>query len=294
MELRHIHYFLVLAEEKSFTKAAEKLLIAQPPLSRQIKDLEEELGVPLFTRSPRGVALTEAGVKFRQYALQIEHLSHQSVEVVKEMNKGLQGTLYIASVEGWAPHLISEWIAGFHKLYPHVEFNLWNGNSDDVLQRLQNGLCDLAVIVGPYNAENLEAQPVFDEPWVAMLPANHPLAKEPGDSIPLKKLAPYELIIPSRHSRLQEITDWFSTQNVKPKIICRMAHVLNAYELTEQNVGIAIYPAAASIYANSKKVVAKKLIEPSVTASYYLVQRKEKKLSLVAEEFWKYATQIHK
>ena len=73
-----------------------------------------------------------------------------------------------------------------------------------------------------------------------------------------------------------------------------MAHVLNAYELTEQNVGIAIYPAAASIYANSEKVVAKKLIEPSVTASYYLVQRKEKKLSLVAEEFWKYATQIHK
>ena len=135
MELRHIHYFLVLAEEKSFTKAAEKLLIAQPPLSRQIKDLEEELGVPLFTRSPRGVALTEAGVKFRQYALQIEHLSHQSIEVVKEMNKGLQGTLYIASVEGRAPHLISEWVAGFHKLYPHVEFNLWNGNSDDVLQR---------------------------------------------------------------------------------------------------------------------------------------------------------------
>ena len=256
MELRHIHYFLVLAEEKSFTKAAEKLLIAQPPLSRQIKDLEEELGVPLFIRSPRGVTLTEAGVKFRQYALQIEHLSHQSIEVVKEMNKGLQGTLYVASVEGRAPHLISEWIAGFHKLYPHVEFNLWNGNSDDVLQRLQNGLCDLAVIVGPYNAENLDAQPVFDEPWVAMLPANHPLAKEPGDSIPLKKLAPYEL--------------------------------------TEQNVGIAIYPAAASIYANSEKVVAKKLIEPSVTASYYLVQRKEKKLSLVAEEFWKYATQIHK
>ena len=66
-------------------------------------------------------------------------------------------------------------------------------------------------------------------------------------------------------------------KNVKPKIICRMAHVLNAYELTEQNVGIAIYPAAAAIYADSQKVITKKLIDPSVTASYYLTQRKEKK-----------------
>ena len=291
MELRHIHYFLVLAEEKSFTKAAQRLLIAQPPLSRQIKDLEEELGVELFHRNSRGVTLTGAGQKFRQYALQIEHLSNQSIEVVREMDKGLQGTLYLASVEGRAPHLISEWIAGFHQLYPHVEFNLWNGNSDDVLQRLQNGLCDLAVIVGPYNPENLEGQLIFDEPWVAMIPVTHPLAKEPEDSIALEKLAPYELIIPSRHSRLQEITDWFSMKNVKPKIICRMAHVLNAYELTEQNVGIAIYPAAAAIYADSRKVITKKLIDPSVTASYYLTQRKEKKLSLVAGEFWKYVMQ---
>ena len=152
-------------------------------------------------------------------------------------------------------------------------------------------MCDLAVIVGPYNPENLEGQLIFDEPWVAMIPVTHPLAKEPEDSIALEKLAPYELIIPSRHSRLQEITDWFSMKNVKPKIICRMAHVLNAYELTEQNVGIAIYPAAAAIYADSRKVITKKLIDPSVTASYYLTQRKEKKLSLVAEEFWKYIVQ---
>lgn len=288
MELRHIRYFLVLAEERSFTKAADRLLIAQPPLSRQIKDLEEELGVELFNRSSRGVILTEAGEKFRQYALQIEHLSNQSVEVVREMKKGLQGTLYLASVEGQAPHLISQWIAGFHRQFPHVEFNLWNGNSDDVLQRLQNDLCDLAVIVGPYNEENLQGHLVFEEPWVAMIPTSHPLAQENGDTIDLEKLAPYELIIPSRHSRLQEITDWFAQKNITPKIICRMAHVLNACELTEQNVGIAIYPAAASIYADSSKVITKRLIEPAVTASYFLMQKKDKKLSLVAEEFMDY------
>ena len=288
MELRHIRYFITVAEEKSFTKAADKLMIAQPPLSRQIKDLEEELGTELFTRGSKGVTLTEAGARFYQYAIQIDHLSNQSVEVIKEMKKGLRGTLYLASVEGKAPHLISKWIAGFHKEFPFVEFNLWNGNSDDVLNRLNNGLCDLAVIVGPYDEEKLKGVFVYEEPWVAMFPANHPLAKEPGDSISLKELADYELIIPSRHSRLQEITGWFESQGKKPKVICRMAHVLNAYELTEQNVGIAIYPEAAGYYADKEKVVVKKLKEPSVMAEYYLTYSSLREPSLVAGEFLKY------
>lgn len=288
MELRHIRYFLTLAEEGNFTRAAERLLIAQPPLSRQIKDLEEELGATLFIRSPRGVALTEAGEKFRQYALQIEHLSNQSVEAIREMCEGLQGTLYIASVDGMAPHLISNWIADFHKLYPDVEFNLWNGNSDDVLIRLRNGLCDLALIVGPYDQESLECTKVYEEPWVAIIPSDHPLAKEKGDEISLSKLAPYELVIPSRHSRLQEIMGWFSTMSTNPKVVCRTAHIINAFELTEQKVGISIYPAAAGIYADREKVVVKKLIQPEVSAYYYLAKSINKDSSLVAGEFWKF------
>ena len=289
MELRHIRYFLTLAEEKSFTRAAEKLLIAQPPLSRQIRDLEEELGTELFERSSRGVTLTEAGEKFRQYALQIEHLADQSVEVIKEMKDGLQGTLYLASVEGRAPHIISRWIAGFHQLYPQVEFHLWNGDSDDVFNRLQNGLCDLALIAGPYDQENLQGLWVYEEPWVAMIPAGHPLAQSSEDTIALEELEPYELLIPSRHSRLQEITGWFAKKDIKPRVICRMAHLLNAYELTEQNVGIAIYPASAAFYGDKEKVVLRKLVDPEVTASYYLTRKTGKELSSVAKEFFKYA-----
>lgn len=297
MELRHIKYFLTLAEEGSFTKAADKLLIAQPPLSRQIKDLEEELDAELFVRTKRGVVLTEAGERFRQYALQIEHLSSQSVEVIKEMNKGLQGTLYLASVEGRAPHMMSEWVSDFHELYPNVEFNLWNGNSDDATSRLKNSLCDLAIIVGPYDQERLQGIHVYDEPWVAMIPVGHPVLDDikkqnskniRDDEITLSSLAPYELIIPSRHSRLQEITDWFEDKTIKPKVICRVAHMLNAYELTEQKVGIAIYPASAAMYASDDKVVIKKLINPSVTASYYLTKNVDRELSLVADAFWKY------
>ena len=288
MELRHIRYFLTLAEEKSFTRAAEKLLIAQPPLSRQIRDLEEELGTTLFERSTRGVVLTQAGEKFLQYALQIEHLAEQSVEVMQEMKDGLQGTLYLASVEGQGPRLLSKWIAGFHKLYPHVEFHLWNGDSDDVFLRLQNGLCDLALIAGPYDQENLEGLWVSEEPWVAMIPASHPLANSNRDTIALKELEPYELIIPSRHSRLQEITGWFQKEDIKPKVIGRMAHLLNAYELTEQNVGIAIYPASAAFYGDKEKVVVRRLIHPEVTASSYLHKREGTELSAVAQDFYRY------
>lgn len=103
MELRHIRYFKAVAEEKSFTKAAEQLAIAQPPLSRQIQDLEAELGTTLFLRTPHKVSLTEEGELFLQYANQILDLVNRSEEDVRERKEGLQGTLYIASVEAAVP-----------------------------------------------------------------------------------------------------------------------------------------------------------------------------------------------
>lgn len=288
MELRHIRYFMTVADELNFTKAAEKLMIAQPPLSRQIKDLEDELGTPLFVRKSRGLVLTEAGERFRQYANQILHLADQSMEDIREMNAGLQGTLYLAMVEGIAPRLLSGWVADFHKAYPRVEFNLWNGNTDDVASRVINGLCDMAIITAPYDAESLEGMQVYEEPWIAMIPANHPLAAEPGDEISLSKLAPYDLMIPSRQSRLQEIEGWFLPLGVKPNIICRMAHMLNVYELTSRGVGIGIYPEAAAAYAREQDVKIKRLKDPSVSAKYVFVRNRDKKHSIAAEEFFQF------
>lgn len=285
MELRHIRYFMAVAEELSFTRAAIRLCIAQPPLSRQIRDLEEELGAPLFVRKPHTLQLTEAGVTFRQYAAQILELVEKSSAEIREMNTGLQGTLYLASVEGHAPHLFSKWIAGFHKRYPHVQYSLWNGNSDEVTQRVRRGLSDLAIIMEPYNAEGLDSIWLYSEPWIAMIPPGHPLAMEPGEEIALEKLSGYDLIIPSRQSRLEEISGWFRTVGVTPTIRCRIAHMLNAYELTEQGVGIAIYPASASDIATGDTVCIKQLKQPSVTASYILIWNKERQLPHAAREF---------
>lgn len=288
MELRHIRYFMAVAEERNFTKAAEKLCIAQPPLSRQIQDLENELGTKLLIRKPHDLQLTEEGMLFLQYAVQIMELVEKSQETIHEMAEGLQGTLYLALVEGHAPRLVSKWIAGFHKRYPRVQYQLWNGNSDDVSNRVAKGLCDLAVIMEPHNGEGLESLPVYEEPWIAMIPGKNPLAQKEEDTIELSELLPYDLIIPSRESRLQEINGWFERTGKKPKVICRVAHTVNAYELARNGVGISIYPAAAADIADQQAVCIKRLIHPSVTASYILVWSRAHRQSLVAEEFIRY------
>lgn len=287
MELRHIRYFLAVAEEMNFTRAAEKLCIAQPPLSRQIQELEAELGAKLFVRKPHALQLTEEGVLFRQYAQQVLDLVKRSVEDVGEMEKGLQGTLYLASVEGHAPALLTQWIAEFHEKYPHVTYNMWNGNSDDVVNRVMKGLCDLAIIMEPHNAEGVDSFPVYQESWVAMIPKEHPLARGQKKTIRMEELLPYELIIPSRESRLQEINGWFP-EGQKPIIRCRIAHMMNAYELTKRGVGITIYPAAAADLAESYGICTRKIVEPKVLASYVLIRNRSRTLSRAAQEFLNY------
>ncbi|MCR4807944.1 MAG: LysR family transcriptional regulator [Lachnospiraceae bacterium] len=288
MELRHIRYFLAVAEEGSLTRAAEKLLIAQPPLSRQIRDLEEELGEKLFIRSNNGVSLTEAGIRFRQYATQIIDLSDRSVEDIKDMSGGLSGILYLATVEGRAPQILSRWIADFASIYPKVEFNLWNGNTDDVVHRVRSGLCEIAVITEPYDQEELIGLDIYREPWVAMIPKAHPLAQKGGDSIKLSDLNGYELLIPSRSSRLKEIEDWFAPLNIEPKVKCRLAHMQNAIELTKAGLGISVFPATVSDYSKDG-VVIKRLTEPDVFVTYVCVRSKERKLTKLAGEFWNMA-----
>ena len=128
MELRHLQYFYEVSNEMNFTRAAEKLCIAQPPLSRQIRDLEEELGVQLFERRPHFLGLTPEGSVFRQYAGQILELADRAKEVVREMGQGLNGTIDISAVEGGSTQrMLSKWIKEFSETHPAVRFNIWTG-----------------------------------------------------------------------------------------------------------------------------------------------------------------------
>lgn len=288
MELRHIRYFLAVAEEMNFSRAAEKLCIAQPPLSRQIMDLENELGVTLFNRNRHSLTLTDEGALFKQYAIQVLDLVEHSTSEVKELKHGLQGMINLGTVEGNAPRMLAEWIAGFHEENPHVQYTLWNGNSDDVVQRVMNGLCEVAVIMEPHNGVGLNSVPIYCEKWVAIIPNNHPILKSDAKKVTMDQIADYDLIIPSRESRLAEIGEWFSGTNKTPKVRCRVAHVLSAYELTRQGLGIAIFPDSVKNFVNSDEVTIKEFENPAPTVSYILVWNKHKTLSHAADLFIKY------
>ena len=289
MELRHLRYFLILAEELSFTRAAERLMIAQPPLSRQIKDLEEELGAPLFIRQHHSVRLTDEGVLFRDYASRIIALADQSVSDIRNMRSGLTGTLYLAEVEGKGPRLMAGWIAGFSRLYPKVLFSVWNGNSDEVVNRVRKGLSDVALIMEPHDPEGIESHLVYSEPWIAMFPADHPLAASESDTVSMHELSGCGLIIPSRDSRLKEIRSWFSNDAEDFKVAARFANVVTAYELCRNGVGVAIYPAAAAdIVTDKESVRIRTISDPGVRASYVLIYSNEHPLHTLARKFVDY------
>lgn len=290
MELRHIRYFLAVAEEMNFTKAAEKLCIAQPPLSRQIMDLEDELGVSLFNRKKHALSLTDEGELFKQYAIQVLDLVEHSTSEVKELKHGLQGMLNLGTVEGNAPRILAEWIKDFHEINPHVQYTFWNGNSDDVASRVMNGLCEIALIMEPHNGVGLESIPVYKEKWVAIIPKDHPLASV-KKKLTMSQLADYDLIIPSRESRLAEIGEWFEGTNKTPKVICKVAHIISAYELTRQGIGVAIFPASSKNIINNDDVVIKEFADPAPTVSYILVWNKHRTLSHAAQEFINYVNQ---
>lgn len=286
MELRTLRYFTVVAQELNITRAAEKLNMSQPPLSNQIKGLEEELGARLLIRGKRRLELTEEGALLLRRALQIQELAEKTRQEIASLREGMTGTIYLSMVEGQAPFLAAKWIAGFREEFPLVRYNLWNGSSDDVLDRLRKGLADLAVIAAPYDTEHLDGFPVGREPWAAMLHPDHPLAKTEGDTIPLSSLVGEPLIVPSRKSRVEAIRRWFGEIGAEPRILCEMSNYMDAAALTSRGVGVSIFPQTVGV--SNGLVVSKVVTQPSRQAEYILVWNKGQAPSGLTREFIRY------
>ncbi|MBQ7564725.1 MAG: LysR family transcriptional regulator [Lachnospiraceae bacterium] len=285
MDLRQIRYFLTVAEELNITHAAEKLLISQPPLSRAIMDLEEELGCTLFIRGKRHLTLTPEGLALKRRGQQMLALADMTKEEISEMENGISGTLYLGLVEGAGPFLAAQWLKGFKALYPNVTYELWNGNADDLTDRLKEGLIDLAITMEPFNQEILAGFRVAEEPWVAILPGDHPLAKKKNKTISLSELQSIDLIIPSRRSRRSEISEWFKDCGGEPVYRVVVAHSSNAVELSAYGIGAAIFPASAGKNLSKDVNVVVKEIRPLIKAVYLLAWDKDRLPGSLAAKF---------
>lgn len=283
MELRVLRYFVVVAEELNITRAAEKLNISQPPLSNQIKALEEELDTVLFIRGKRHLQLTESGKLLYRHAKEILNLSDKTSSEIKNMGKGMNGTISIGLVEGSAPDIASKWIESFIQSYPDVRFRIMDGNSDELIERLRSGLINLAVITSPYDQTLLNGFKVGQEKMTAFMSKNHPLAALPGNTLELSSLKDQSLIIPSREAINNMIYKWFKEIDCEPKIICRMDNYLDVAALAGCNIGVSIFPRTS--YILNQRIVAKEIVNSGRYVEYMFVWLKGKPLPITDETF---------
>ena len=288
MDLRSLNYFSVVAEELNFTRAAQRLNMSQPPLSNQIRNLEEELGTQLFIRGGRTLQLTEAGKLLYRRAEQILDLAERTQEEVSSLAMGLSGTLCLGSVAGVAPFLAARWIAGFREEYPLVRFEIVNGSSDDIIDQNLRGYIALGIIAAPYDREHLEGIPVGEEPWCAIMAQNHPLAAQPEAPLPLKELAGQPLIVPHRRSRVDEIRSWFRLAGAEPNIVGEHSNFVDVLAMAHAGVGISIFPQTTP--APMPGIVCRRIVEPSHQAQYLLVHKRGTSMSELSQTFLDYVS----
>ena len=284
MELRTLRYFVTVAEELNITRAAGLLNISQPPLSQQLKNLEEELDTVLFIRGKRRLELTESGKMLYQRAKDILSLSEKAEAEIRSLKEGMTGTVSIGLVEGMAPDIAAEWFSGFLKEHPQVHFRILDGNSDDLIEKMRGGLIGLAVITAPYDQQLLNSFQVGQERMAALMRRDHPLAER--ESLSVEDLLPEPLIVPSRKAHVDTIRRWFRGTGENPGIICEMDNYLDAAALAGRGVGISIFPQTA--YVMNDSLIQKEILAPNTAVDYLFVWRKGHQLSLLEETFIDY------
>lgn len=294
MDLRQIRYFITVAEERNITRAAEKLHLSQPPLSRALMELEEEFGCPLMIRGKRHITLTPEGLALKRRGEQLLTLTDMTKAEISEMKKGISGTLYLGHVDSNGPTLAAGWIESFKKEYPNVTYNLWCGTVDDLTDRMKSGLIDLAITMSPSNSDLFEGITVYSENWIAIIPSSHPLGQSKKQSITLDELIDNDLIISSRRSREEEIRGWFKDTGKEPRLIVKTAHSSNAAQLVARQIGIALFPASVAKNIPAGTDVVTKKITPTVKVDYLLSWDKEKVPNALAGKFIEHVKNLYK
>ena len=239
MELRVLQYFLAIAREETISKAAESLHITQPTLSRQMKGLEEQLGKQLFIRGNRKINLTEEGILLRQRAEEIISLVEKTESEIMHSDTTISGDIYIGSGETEGMRILAKVIDTCHKEYPKIKFHLYSGNSQDVVEKIENGLIDFGVLIEPADISKYDfiKLPVKDK-WGVLMRKDSPIASL--KSITADTLKKLPLICSSQEIVKNEISGWLNDDYNKLNIVATYNLIYNASLLVEEGSGYAL------------------------------------------------------
>ena len=283
MELRVLKYFLTAVEEGNITRAADILHITQPTLSRQLMELEAELGTALLIRGKRSVTLTDEGFLFKQQAEMIVELSDKLEHTFKDKKDVVCGTIRIGAAEAAGGRALAVYMKEFRDKYPDVQFDLYNGMADNIKEMLEHGLLDLGLVLEPIDTAKFEyIRLPHKETWGLLLRKDHELAEK--EMITVEDIPQYPLIMPGRENAKNELLHWMQCEERHLNVPAYYNLLSNAALLVGAGMGCAVcLDGALSIHADP--ALCFRRILPEHTTRSVILWKKNHLFSQVASLF---------
>ncbi|BAY84504.1 LysR family transcriptional regulator [Calothrix parasitica NIES-267] len=273
IELRHLHYFIAVAEELHFSRAAERLHISQPPLSQQIRALEEQLGVKLFERTKRQVQLTEAGTVFLERSYLVLEQLEQAIEVTQRIGRGEVGRLAIAFVDSATYTVLPDILGVFREQFPAVELRLHEMTTAQQIQALHLKQVDIGIVRSAIREPGLSVECLLQESLLLALPQNHPLSAQ--TKVSLCALVDESFILfPAKLGPVfyEQIINMCQQARFRPKVAQEAVQMQTIIGLVAAGLGIAFVPTSMQNFPRSG-VVYRPLQEQTPSSGLYLAWR---------------------
>lgn len=285
MDIRILRYFLAVVREESISAAAESLHLTQPTLSRQLMDLEEELGVKLLNRGKKNqrIALTEEGMLLRRRAEEIVALTDKTISELDASHDVVSGDVYIGGGETNAMRLIARVSKKLQSQYPLIRYHLYSGNADDVAERLDKGLLDFGLFIGTTNMERYNYLRLPDtDTWGLLMREDSPLAGK--ESIRSEDLENIPLIVSRQSMVHNELSGWSGRDFDKLNIVATYNLVYNASLMVDEGFGYALC-LDRLVYSADNNNFCFRPLEPRLETHLDIAWKKYQVFSKAAEKF---------
>lgn len=283
MEIRVLRYFLTVVREEGINRAAEVLHITQPTLSRQLAQLEEEVGVKLFHRGARKITLTNEGILLRRRAEEILSLVDRTERELSEQDELVEGRIIIGGGELAAMQVLPEIIENFREKYPLVTFDIFTGTADMVKEQMEKGLIDIGVLLEPVDIERFDFIRLKEkERWVVLMRPDDPLAEK--ETVSAKDLKNVSLILPRRINVQNELSNWLGDFFQEKQVLFTSNLATNSALMVQRGLAYSIVIEGSVPFWDKEKIACRPL-SPELTASSVLAWKKQQPFSLAATKF---------